>query len=324
MNRPHDRWAVILTVVMVISVSACRSVPQDPTTACALPVWAVDGAEFKEWSVTDPDFTQDRALEGSGMVASDFTLYITSEKYHRLLRIDAKSLDAEVLDLAVPKHSELEGVTLLDGKALLCDEAHAAVLAVDIDSVSSHGRHGAVELGLHGIEVAGGKVGLEGITAVNDGSHRVFLLLERSGNESEGCTSTVFPMRRSEDHLEVAGTPLYVALEDCNWRLTALQWWKGSLFALKTRYPGTRYEVVVVDTVTGELTKVLELTDILNGVRREGWGNNVEGLTITPDGALWLLSDNAVTGVIDDDTPPVAQDKTLLMRIPAVEFECID
>ncbi len=177
---------------------------------------------------------------------------------------------------------------------------------------------------MHGIEVSGGKVGLEGITAMNDGSGRIYLLLERSGDEANGCFSTVFPMRRTDDRLEVFGPPLHIGLEDCNWRLAALQWWKGWLVGLKTRYPGEQYEVVVIETATGELTKVLDLTDFLVGVRAEGWGNNVEGLTITPDGALWLLSDNAVSGVIDDATPPIGKAMTLLMRIPALQLECVD
>ncbi|MBD3853834.1 MAG: hypothetical protein IFJ96_03555 [Acidobacteria bacterium] len=48
----------------------------------------------------------------------------------------------------------------------------------------------------------------------------------------------------------------------------------------------------------------------------EGWSNNVEAIAVTGDGALWLVSDNAVTGIIDDDLPPPAESRTLLLRIP--------
>jgi hypothetical protein len=51
-------------------------------------------------------------------------------------------------------------------------------------------------------------------------------------------------------------------------------------------------------------------------VRREGFNNNVEGVAVTPDGTLWLVSDNAWTLVVDDPEPPRSHEKTLLMRIP--------
>jgi hypothetical protein len=37
---------------------------------------------------------------------------------------------------------------------------------------------------------------------------------------------------------------------------------------------------------------------------------------VAPDGSLWLVADNAVTGIVDDSLPPRANQKTLLLRIP--------
>lgn len=325
MTRFGGRVAGGLAIIALgLPLTACRSASENVPPKCPLPDWDVAAAEVQEWFAEDPDFAQDRALEGSGLVADGSTLFATSEKYHRLLKIDSESLEVEVLELDVPEHSELEGVTLIGRKALLCDEAHAAVLLVDLETADAGGRLAAVPLHLQGVEVEGGKLGLEGITALEDGSHRVFLLLERSTDEDGRCISTVFPMKRADDDLEVDGEPLVIALEDCNWRLTGLQWWKGWLLALKTRYPGEEYEVVTIDTVTGSLTSVLDLTDTLIAVRDQGWSNNVEGITVTPDGALWLLSDNAMTGVIDLAVPPPAADLTLLMRIPAAGPGCAD
>jgi hypothetical protein len=55
---------------------------------------------------------------------------------------------------------------------------------------------------------------------------------------------------------------------------------------------------------------------------REGWSNNVEGIAVSGDGSLWMVADNAVTGVIDDQVPPPGESGTLLLRIPpSKEFE---
>jgi hypothetical protein len=45
----------------------------------------------------------------------------------------------------------------------------------------------------------------------------------------------------------------------------------------------------------------------------------VEGLAVTPDGSLWMVSDNAWTQIVDDPTPPVADEGTLLLRIPPTQ-----
>jgi hypothetical protein len=68
---------------------------------------------------------------------------------------------------------------------------------------------------------------------------------------------------------------------------------------------------------TGSTVLVQDLTDYLRSVRDDGWGNNVEGIAVDADGALWLIGDNAVTGVIDDPYPPETDERALLLRIPA-------
>ena len=78
--------------------------------------------------------------------------------------------------------------------------------------------------------------------------------------------------------------------------------------------------MVVVDRDTGGLTTVLDMTDLLIGVREDGWGNNIEGLTVTGDGSLWLISDNAMTDRARTSVPPPAKDKTLLMRLPPLHL----
>ena len=60
------------------------------------------------------------------------------------------------------------------------------------------------------------------------------------------------------------------------------------MIALKTQYPGERYEVVAVDLATGAARVMLDLTVLLRALEKEGWSNNVEGIAVTRDGALWL------------------------------------
>ncbi len=309
----------IVCLTAVVAGLGCRSaaVPEDHE-----PPWDVARAEVIEWQPDDPSFGQGFALEASGLAVSEHVLYVSSEKYARLLVIDLKD-DARtrVLRLVVPKHSELEAVAVIDGGVLLCDEAHATVYEVtfgdgDRSAADLEGEPlVARELPLDGVDVEGDKIGFEGIEVDRDGG-TVFLLLERRENDGGGCVSRIYRLRRQGRRLTADRDPLNVALPDCTWRLTGLAWWGEQMIALKTQYPGERYEVVTVDLTTGAAVVVLDVTELLRSLEKKGWSNNVEAIAVTEDGALWLVSDNAVTGIIDDPLPPPAESRTLLLRIP--------
>ena len=308
-------------LVAVLHVwTGCRSAAVD--SRVSLPTWDVDRAEVVRWRSDHPSFDQVFALEASGLAASEQFLYVASEKYARLLQIDlSPDPEARVMALAVPQHSELEGVALHDGTFYLCDEASAAVysaplgdeqkLAVGPESRPIEAR----ELIVQGVRVQGNKIGFEGIEVSPDGK-RLYLLLERSGNEAHGCSAKIYKSRIRRGYLELEKDPLVVVLEDCAWRLTGLAWWGDVLLALKTQFPGERYEVVAIDPKSGDWRVVLDLTDALRSLGEKGWSNNVEGIAVTSDGALWLGADNAVTGGIDEPLPPQTDQSTLLLRIP--------
>jgi len=252
-------------------------------------------------------------------------LVLPSEKYARLLVIDAATdPEARVVRLDVPRHAELEGITVAGSSIFLCDEAHAAVYEIrlgedsTIADLPSGSRVRARRLHLEGLDVEGGKIGFEGIE-FDARTGRILLLLERSGNESDGCVSTIFPLLRDGDRLLLDGQPTKVELEDCNWRLTGLAWRQGRLIALKTQYPGERYEIIDVDLETGSTEVLLDLTALMREYPARGWSNNIEGIAIDGENTLWLVSDSAVTGVIDDPLPPPGEQRTLLLRIPATE-----
>jgi hypothetical protein len=292
-------------------ISGCRSTaPGSPGGP-----WDVARAENLVWHPDDEHFAQGWALENSGLAFTDEALVATSEKYARLLFFD-EGLHARVVGLGVPRHAELEGVAWHDGALYLCDEAHAAVYRVELSEATRLvPKLAAVELHIEGVEVSGGKIGVEGIEVSKDGRY-IHLLLERSGDPAGGCVSRLWLLRVADDRLIAEGTPTDITLEDCNWRLTGLAWMDGRLLGLKTQFPGERYEIVSIDRIRGEVELVQDLTDYLRGVRDDGWGNNVEGIAIDADGALWLIGDNAVTGVIDDPYPPPTDEKALLVRIP--------
>jgi hypothetical protein len=279
------------------------------------------------WQADEPFFAQDFAIEASGLAASDRFLWVTSEKYGGLLLVDLLERSyVKTVRVGVPKYAELEGVALVDGGVLLCDEAHAAVYEVAIENEKQAFESPpltplpARNLTLEGVAVRGGKIGFEGIE-VDDEDGTIYLLLERSGTEETGCVSRIWKLHRIANGLRADGDPLEVTLENCTWRLTGLAWWNGQMIALKTQFPGMRYEVVTLDLETGDTDVLLDPTRLLRLLAREGWSNNVEGIAVSGDGSLWLVADNAVTGVIDDPLPPPGESHTLLLRIPATEAD---
>jgi hypothetical protein len=322
MDKNWPRFVTCCSLLIAVGVGfGCRtSVSRQEEPG---PAWDVERAEIVRWRASDGAFEQGFALEASGLAASGGLLFVPSEKYARVLVIDQTAdARAQVIRLDVPRHSELEGITVVGEALLLCDEAHAAVYEVPIGDVSHRADDGASEpwkakmLPFADLDVRGGKIGFEGIEVdPNDG--RIYVLLERSGSETTGCVSKIYRFRRAGDRLIADRDPLEVELEDCAWRLTGLAWWEDGLIALRTQFPGERYEVLTIDLATGAADVVLELTEVLRSLAQEGWSNNVEGIAVAGDGSLWLVADNAVTGVIDDPLPPPNDDGTLLLRIPS-------
>ena len=313
------RWArtsigAVVAAVGIAGVLGCSSTEPSPGETRTEP-WDVGRVVNLVWHSDDENFTQDRALETSGLAFTGEAMVAPSEKYGRLLFFRPE-LEARVVEIGVPPHAELEGVAWHDGSLFLCDEAHAAVYRVGLgDETRLLPKLAAIELTIEGIDVVGGKIGVEGIEVAADGRY-VHLLLERSGDPSTGCVSRLWLLRIDGDRLIAEGEPVDISLEDCNWRLTGLAWMDGHLLGLKTQYPGERYEIVEIDRMSGSLELVQDLTDYLRGVRDEGWGNNVEGIAIDKDGALWLIGDNAVSGEIDDPYPPETDERALLVKIP--------
>lgn len=308
-------------VLAAVAAAGCRTTFN--TDLPTLPDWDVEQSEIVTWHANDPTFEQDWALEGSGLAIADGRLYVAMEKYARLLVLDGDppELDGHVVRIGVPKHAELEGAAVSTRTLMLCDEAHAAVYEVSlsaVDEVADQKTNHTIAvrtLRLRGVWVRGGKIGFEGIE-FDPLRREAVLLLERARTGPESCVSTLFRLRRKDNSLLLKSAPLEVELEDCTWRLTGLVWWHGHLLGLRTQFPGERYEVVTIDLDTGAATVVLELTGLLRSLALEGWGNNVEGIAIADDGSLWLVADNAVTGVIDAERPQPTDERTLLLRIP--------
>ena len=117
--------------LLLISAAGCRSATD--REAKLAPPWNIARAEVVRWHADEPFFAQNFAIEASGLAASDRFLWVSSEKYGGLLLIDLRGRPyVKTVRIGVPKYAELEGVALVDGGVLLCDEAHAAVYEVPI------------------------------------------------------------------------------------------------------------------------------------------------------------------------------------------------
>jgi hypothetical protein len=311
---------LVIASLLLASCLGCRSAGTQESQVP--PPWAIAHAQVVRWQAEEPYFSQEFAIEASGLAASDQFLWVPSEKYRGLLLIElVKHTQVKRIRIGVPPRAEIEGVALVEGGVILCDEAHAAVYEVPVEDERQIFDSPPVDalpvtkLTLEGVGVRGGKIGFEGIE-VDPDAGTIYLLLERSGSEETGCVSRIWCLERNDGILRSDGDPLEVQLQDCTWRLTGLAWWQGGLIALRTQFPGERYEVVSVDLQTGDTEVLLNSTRLLRMLAREGWSNNVEGIAVSGDGSLWMVADNAVTGVVDDQIPPPGESGTLLLRIP--------
>jgi uncharacterized protein YjiK len=316
--------ALVLITVAFVTVGACRTTEVEERVAAAVESpWKLAAAEDLTWSADVEQFSQGHAIEASGLAASGRYLYSTSEKYGAVLQIDtAAGYSARVVRLAVPPRTELEGVAYADGALYLCDEAAAAVFTARIASEEELASGAArqplpvtrLELG---VDVAPGKVGIEGV-AVDPAGDRLYLALERQ--EIRGaCSSLIFRLRIDGNRLVQDMEPIDFPLPGCDWRLTALELYQGRLLTLKTRYPDKDYWIVEIDPESGEWRDLVRLRDLAEQMHDAGYGDNLEGMAVTASGELYMVSDNAMTGIIEDQLPEAAREKTLLLRIPAAQ-----
>ena len=124
------RWTIFF--LLLTSAAGCRSATT--RDAKSTPPWNIARAEVVRWHADEPFFAQNFAIEASGLAASDRFLWVSSEKYGGLLLVDLSGRPyVKTVRIGVPKYAELEGVALVDGGVLLCDEAHAAVYEVSIE-----------------------------------------------------------------------------------------------------------------------------------------------------------------------------------------------
>jgi uncharacterized protein YjiK len=320
------RWsALALIIVAVMIFGACRTTESEREPA--LPVgslWNLAAAEDIDWQADDSHFSQRHSIEASGLTSSGRYLYATSEKYGAVLQIDTEAgYSARVVPLAVPPRTELEGVAYADGTLYLCDEAAASVFAVRIEDEQQLASEpvqqplAATSLEL-GIDVEKGKVGIEGVAVESEGS-RLYLALERRKSRDGTCSSLIFRLRIDDNRLLQDREPIELPLPGCDWRLTALELHQGRLLTLKTRYPDKDYWIVEIDPESGEWRDLVRLRELAAQMHDAGYGDNLEGMAVTAGGELYMVSDNAMTGIIEDQLPELAKEKTLLLRIPAQE-----
>ncbi|MCP4899088.1 MAG: hypothetical protein GY906_19135, partial [bacterium] len=259
-QRRFTVWLQSLTWLVMLAAVACAPPGGgvEPAPVVDSPLWNADDVEIIQWQADLPNFNPDDAIEASGLAVSDSYLYLASEKYASLLQLPLDNPStARVISLTVPPHSELEGLTLADDSLLVCDETHAAVYEVLIgdEAVLAEAKPGdsqliATQLDLPDLGVVGGKLGFEGL-AIDVKTGVIYLMLERSGDSSTGCRSTIYRLRRNGEALEEIAPPIELELENCTWRHTGLDFVSDKLVALKTSYPGFEYQIVEIDPQDG-------------------------------------------------------------------------
>jgi len=321
-NKNTGGRGIILGLFICVATAICVGCASDRggrSAASRVEAWNLGAFELVRWQLDgNESFSQDHAIEASGLTSSEAYLFVAAEKYNTIVVIDPnRGYRAHTLELDLPEGSEIEGLAWAGDRLLMCDEAHGAILEARLETGSwgsSESSLATRRLTMVDLEVPGGKVGLEGIAATSDG-RRIYALVERLRDGGQ-CKSVIHRLFRSSGVLRTDGEPLIISLEDCAWRVSGLHYHSGNLMALMTRFPGEIYRVVRINPRSGSWKTVLEITELAVSLGRGGASNNLEGLTVASDGSLYIVSDNAATESRPSADPPLANRGTLLIRMP--------
>ena len=258
----------------------------------------------------------------SGMKFYNDQLYLASERCPKIIVFDpVKAVISRVIDIQVPQKFEMEGLTSYKDKLYAISENVAAVYEINIQT-------GAIKQVTTSISLPPKSKdgdGMEGIAA-NEKSNKFYLLRERDGNMSHSqlYTFNIEPGNENSQIVLKNESMIELPLENSQWRYSdiCVDSEKSRLLCLKSYAKGKfrrQYlESIDIDASGKLLSETLKnipvdnFTDASNAYKTQNYSMNLEGLTISSNGTIYIISDNT-SGKANCEMP--AKEKTILLEL---------
>ncbi len=257
----------------------------------------------------------------SGMKYYNNALYLVSERCPTIFVIDPQTANiTHTINLQVPQSFEMEGMTSYGDKLYLISENIAAVYEVDMKTGVA--RPVTTNLALPPKSKDGD--GMEGIAA-NERNKKFYLLRERNENMSASELYTFNIERGKDNTLSLQyESMIELPLDNPQWRYSdiCLDSDHSRLVCLKSYAKGKFRQQYLESLELDKNGKLLpetlknipveNFTGASNSYKTQKYSMNLEGVTITKDGTIYIVSDNT-SGKAACDL--LSKEKTVLLEL---------
>ncbi len=277
-----------------------------------LPVYTVDQIQLPE--------EMNKQVCISGMKYFNNQLYLASERCPFIIVFDPeKKQISQTINISVPQEFEMEGMSSYKNKLYLVSENVAGVYQVDPATGTIHTVSTSVPLP----PKSKSGDGIEGIAA-NERSNKFYLLRERNEDMTKSQIYTYNVKQAGETIALEYESMIELPLENAQWRYSdiCVDVANNRLICLKSFSKGKlrqQYLESVSINDKGELQpstltniEVSNFSDISNEYRLQDYSMNLEGITVSDDGRIFIVSDNQ-NGKASCDKP--AKEKTVLLEL---------
>ena len=254
----------------------------------------------------------------SGMTTYKNQLYFASERCPQVFVFDATKKEIiRTIDIKVPQFFEMEGMTSYKNKLYLVSENLAAVYEVNIET----GELKTIQTSTPLPEKLKSGDGMEGIAA-SEKNNKFYLLRERNEDLSRSQIYTYSVKSTNGSFILEYESMIELPLESPQWRYSdiTVDEQNNRLLCLKSFAKGKQrqqYIETLSINAKGDLVReslqnlpIDNFSDVSNSYKSQDYSMNLEGVTIMPDGTIYMISDNT-SGKADCSME--AKEKTILL-----------
>lgn len=258
----------------------------------------------------------------SGMKSYKNLLYLASERCPNITVFDPATRQiTRTINIQVPQEYEMEGITSYKDHLYLISENKAAIYQVNITDGAIVQIHTSSPLP----EKLKSGDGMEGIAA-NEKYNKFYLLRERNEDlsKSQIFTYTIKPSQDGSAFSLEYENMFELPLESPQWRYSdiCVDERNNRLICLKSFSKG-RTRQQYLETISFDnggnlhpetLTNIPvdKFTEMSNQFKSQDFSMNLEGITIAPDGTIYIVSDNTSGKAICDK---IAKEKTVMLEL---------